>query len=179
MGTRLTPRRGPATRHNAFLHRRAGRVERVLHASLLLLHGRFGGGPDLDHGHATGQLGQPLLQFLAVVVRGRLVDLGADLLDTPLNSGRLAGALDDRGVVLVHDDLLGLAEVVKLDAEVLGERLAAREDRDVLEHGLATVTEAGGLHRATGERASELVHDQSSQRLALDLLSDYQERLAG
>ena len=45
------------------------------------------------------------------------------------------------------DDLLGVAEVLELDvleldAEVLGDRLAAGEDRDVLEHGLAAVAEA-------------------------------------
>src|SRR5207249_8274911 len=115
--------RDAATRHEAFLDRRAGRIGRVLHARLLLLHGRLGRGPDLDHGHATGQLGQPLLQLLAVVVAGGLVDLGADLLDTPLNSGRLAGAVEDRGVVLVPDDLLALAAAsvlafLELDAEL-------------------------------------------------------------
>ncbi len=56
----------------------------------------------------------------------------------------------DRGVVLGHDDLLGLAEVVpldvlELDAEIFGDHLAAGEDRDVLEHGLAAVAEARGL----------------------------------
>jgi hypothetical protein len=55
---------------------------------------------------------------------------------------------------LVDDDLLGLAELVELDvleldAEVLGDRLAAGQDRDVLEHGLAAVAEARRLDRAT------------------------------
>jgi hypothetical protein len=45
--------------------------------------------------------------------------------------GGLAGALDDRGVVLVDRDLLGAAEVVELellelDAEVLDDGLCRR-----------------------------------------------------
>jgi len=44
-------------------------------------HRRRGGRPDLDHRHPAGQLRQPLLQLLAVVVGGRLLDLGPDLLD--------------------------------------------------------------------------------------------------
>jgi ABC-2 type transport system permease protein len=43
-------------------------VQRVLDAVLLLLELDLGGRADLDHRHAAGQLGQPLLQLLAVVV---------------------------------------------------------------------------------------------------------------
>ena len=70
---------------DAFLDRRLGRVHRVLDAGLLLLHLGLGGRPDLDHGHAAHELGQPLLELLAVVVGGRLLDLGADLLDPALD----------------------------------------------------------------------------------------------
>src|SRR5207249_10790543 len=67
------------------LHRRAGRVQRVLHPRLLLLDRRLGRGADLDHRHAAGELRQALLQLLAVVVRSRLLDLRPDLLDPPLD----------------------------------------------------------------------------------------------
>src|SRR5439155_1077658 len=67
--------RHAAARHDALLHRCAGRVERILHPCLLLLHRRLGRGADLDHRHAAGELGQALLQLLPVVIRGRLVDL--------------------------------------------------------------------------------------------------------
>ena len=50
--------------------RRLRGVHRVLDARLLLLHLGLGGGADLDDGYATDQLRQPLLQLLAVVVRG-------------------------------------------------------------------------------------------------------------
>src|SRR5207245_1985939 len=122
--------RHAAARHDAFLDGRAGRVQRVLDAGLLLLHRGLGGRADLDHRHAAGQLRQPLLQLLAVVVRGRLLDLGPDLLDPPLDRSALARALDEGRVVLVHDYLLGSPEIVELDvleldAELLCARLAA------------------------------------------------------
>src|SRR3989454_10591629 len=171
-GLRAAQQGHAAARNDAFLHRGAGRVERVLDAGLLLLHRGLGRGADLDDGHAAGQLGQPLLQLLAVVVARRLLDLGADLLDAALDRGRLAGALDDRGVVLVHDHLLRLAEileldVLELDAEILGDGLATGEGRDVFQHGLAAVAAARRPYGAGVRRAAELVDDQGGQRLAL------------
>ena len=43
--------------------------------------------PDLDDRDTTHQLRQPLLQLLAVVVRGRVLDLRAELLDPTLDGG--------------------------------------------------------------------------------------------
>ena len=59
---------------------------------------------------------------------------------------------DDRGVVLVDLDLLATAQIVErdvleLDAQVFEDRLAAGEDGDVFEHGLAAIAVAGGLDR--------------------------------
>src|SRR4029450_2026475 len=47
---------------------------------------------DADHRDAAGQLGQPLLQLLAVVVGGGLLDLLLDLGHAALDLGLLAGA---------------------------------------------------------------------------------------
>ena len=74
-----------AARDDAFLDRRASGMQSILHASLLLLHFGLGGRADLDHRHAAGQLRQPLLQLLAIVVRGGFVDLRAQLLDAALD----------------------------------------------------------------------------------------------
>src|SRR3712207_8591857 len=62
-------------------------------------------------------------------------------------------------------DALGLAEhvhghVLELDAEILADHLAAGQDRDVLEHRLAAIAEAGSLHRRDLEAA-----DRKSTRL--------------
>jgi hypothetical protein len=101
-------------------------VQGVLDAGLLLLHLGLGGGADVDDGHAAGQLGQALLELLAVVVGGGLLDLATDLLRRGPGCRSFAGAIDDGGVVLVDHDALGLAEVgelhvLELDAEVLGD----------------------------------------------------------
>ena len=96
----------------------------------------------------------------------------------------VAGAVDDRGRVLVDDDLAGAAElrelrVLELEPHLLGDHLAAGEDRDVLEHPLAAVAEARRLDGDGLERAAQLVDDDRRERLALDVLGHDQQRLAG
>ena len=70
--------RGAAAGHDALFHGRAGRGERVLNAQLAFLHFDLGRSADVDHRYAARQLGQALLQLLAVVIGGGLFDLGAD-----------------------------------------------------------------------------------------------------
>ena len=96
----------------------------------------------------------------------------------------LPRAFDDRRVVLVDRDLLGLAEVLELDvleldAEVLGDGLAAGQDRDVFEHRLAAIAEARRLDGDGLQRAAQLVDDERRQRLTVDVLGDDHERTAG
>ena len=71
-------------------------------------------------------LREALLELLAVVVGVGLLDLGLDLVDAALDVLLLAAALDDRGVVLGHDDLAGGAQqiqggVLELEADLLGD----------------------------------------------------------
>jgi hypothetical protein len=106
-------------------------VERVLDAGLLLLHLGLGRRADLDDRDAAHELREALLELLAVVVGGGVLDLGADLALAGLDLVLLAGAVDDRRVVLVDDDALGAAEVaegdvLELEAELLGDDLAVR-----------------------------------------------------
>ena len=101
-----------AARQDAFLDRGAGRVHRVVDAILALLHLDLGRAADADHRDAARELGQTLLQLLTVVVRGGLLDLRLDLRHARLDVGLLAGAVDDRGVLLVDHHLLGAAEHV-------------------------------------------------------------------
>src|SRR3712207_4146 len=124
---------------------------------LALLELDLGRGAGLDDGDATGQLGEALLELLAVVVGVRLLDLGADLVDPAGDLVRVARTLDDGRLVLGDDDLAGAAEqveggVLELEADLLADDLATGQDRDVLQHGLAAVTEAGRLHRGALER---------------------------
>src|ERR671916_1568047 len=169
--------RDAAARHDALLERRPGRGQSVLDAVLALLELRLGRGADLDDGHAAGQLGEPLLELLAVEVRVGGLDLAPDLVDAAPDLLRIARAVDHGGVVLGDDDLARPTELVdlrvlELEAELLGDDLAAGEDGDVLEHPLAPITEARRLDRSRGERAAQLVDDERRQRLALDILGD-------
>jgi hypothetical protein len=98
-------------------------MHRVVNAILALLHLDLGGAADADHRDAAGQLGEALLELLAVIVRRGLLDLSLDLVDPALDVGLLAGAVDDRGVLLLDHHLLGATEhgerdVLQLDAEV-------------------------------------------------------------
>src|SRR5205085_699111 len=93
--------RDAATGDDALLDGRAGRVHGVLDARLLLLHLDLGGRADADDRDAADQLGQALLQLLAIVVRGGVLDLAADRLHARVDRVLLAAALDDGRVVLV------------------------------------------------------------------------------
>src|SRR6266850_1199561 len=125
-----------------------------------------------------------LLQLLAVVVRGGLLNLAADFLYAAFDFDRLATAFDDGGVVLVDGHFLGATQVLELDvlelqAQVLGDGLAAGEDGDILQHCLATIAETRRLYGDGLQRAAQLVDHQGGQGFAFHVLSDDQQRTAG
>ena len=70
----------PPPGHDAFRDRRLRGVDGVVERLLPALHLGFGRRADADHRHAARQLRQPLLELLAIVVAGGLLDLLADLL---------------------------------------------------------------------------------------------------
>src|SRR6185437_12864667 len=105
-----------AARYDAFLDGRASRMQSIFHARLLFLHFGLGGRADLDHSDAAGELRQPLLQLLAVIVRSGLVDLLTELLDTAFDALLRARAIHDRGVVFVDGDALRLAQILAAHA---------------------------------------------------------------
>src|SRR4029077_15087503 len=65
--------RSPAAGDDALLDRSAGRMHRVVDAILALLPLDLGRAADPDDRYAAGELGQTLLQLLAVVIGGRLL----------------------------------------------------------------------------------------------------------
>src|ERR1700723_65307 len=173
-----------AARHDAFFNSRAGRMHRVIHAILALLDLDLGRTADADHRDAAGELGQTLLELLAVIVRRGFLDLRLDLVHARLDVDLLAGTVDDRGVFLVDHHLLGAAkhvegDVLKLDAEIFRDRLAAGQDRDVLQHGLAAIAEARRLDGGDLQTATQAVDDEGGERFAFDVFRDDDERLAG
>ena len=141
--------------------------------------------PTLIDADAAGQLGEPLLELLAVPVGVGVLDLGLDLVDAARDLGAASPAPSTIVVSsLVIDDAPGLAQhletdLVELEPDLGGDDLATGEDRDVLQHRLAAVAEGRGLDGGRVERAADLVHDQRGQRLALDVLGQDEQRLAG
>ena len=76
--------------------------------------------------------------------------------------GLLAVTVDDRRLVLGDRDSLGRPEhvdrdVLELHAEIFRDHLATGQDRDVLQHGLAAVTEARRLDGGDLEATAQLV----------------------
>src|SRR5688500_4619918 len=182
-GLQRADQRNAAARDHAFFDGGTGCVQRVFDAGLLLFHFDLGGSADLDHGDTAGELGNTLLELLLVVIRRGFFSLLTDRLDARLDVRRLAGAVDDRAVLFLHDDLLGFAEIVdrgllELQTDFIGDDRAAREDRDVLQHGLATIAEARGLHGADLEDATDVVHDERREGFAFDVFGDHEQRTA-
>src|SRR3569623_1849167 len=173
-----------AARDDAFFHCGAGGVQGIFDAGLLLLHFHLGGGTDFNHCHTAGELRHALLQLLLVVVGGRFLDLGLDLLNASLDVGLLAGTIDDGAVLFGDHDLLGGAQVVqggllKRETHFFTDHLAVGQNSDVLQHGLAAVAETGGLHRAHFDDAADGVHHQSGEGFAFHIFGDDQQRTAG
>ena len=151
---------------------------------LALLELDLGGRAGLDDGDAASELGEALLQLLAVVVGVSVLDLLADLAHAGVQHVLVASALDDGGLILGDDDLAGAAQQLKVsvlegEADGLGDDLAARQDGHVLQHRLAALAEAGGLDGHGLEGAADLVDDQRGEGFALDVLGDDRQGLAG
>src|ERR1700744_5705324 len=155
-------KRRAAARNDAFFNGRFRGVERVVHAVLLFLHFDFGRAADADDRNAAGELRQTFLQLLLVVVRGGFLDLRLDLRHAGLDVVLLAGAVDDRGVVLVDLHRLGRAQhvqlhVLELDAEIFADHLTAGYDGDVFQHRFAAIAKARRLHGRNLQAAAQLV----------------------
>ena len=69
-------------------------------------------------------------------------------------------------------------DILELDAQVFADNLAARENADIFEHGLAAIAETGRLYRGDVQGAAKFVDDQRRQRFAFNILGDDQHRLA-
>ncbi len=156
----------------------------IVNAILAFLNFDLGGAADADHGNPARKLRQPLLQLLTIVIGSGFLDLRLDLSDTSLNISLLTGTTHDRGVFLLDRHLLGAAEhidryVLKLDTEVRGHHGAASQDRDILQHRLASVAEARRLHGSNFEAATQLVHDKGCECFAFDIFGNDEEGLAG
>ena len=153
----------------------------IFNASFLLFHFDFSCSTNLDDSNTTGELGNALLQLFFVVVRRRILNLAANLLNAAMNIFTLASTIDDRGVFLGDLDLLGLTKIIQRSllerqTNFFGDDLATGQDCDVLQHSLATVTEARCLNSCNLDDATNVINDQRRQRFTFNVFSDDDER---
>src|SRR5690606_5188282 len=171
-------------RYCAFFHSGASSVQRVFYAVLLLFHCHFGSGADLDDRNTASQLGQTLLQFFLVVVGRGFFNLLADLGNTRFDISLGTSTVDHGGVVLVDLHALGLTQVFQASgfqahADFFADHGTAGEDGDVLQHGLATVTEARRLDGNNLDDTAHVVDYQGSQRFAFNVFGNDHQRTTG
>src|SRR5699024_9359787 len=91
---------GPAAGDDALFDRGLGRVHGVLDAELALGELGLGGCAHTDHRDTAGELGDPLLELLAVPVRVGGLGLAPQLRDTGVDVGLVTGAVDEDRLVL-------------------------------------------------------------------------------
>src|SRR5207247_4855069 len=150
---------------DAFLNRGTSSVQRIFNARFLLLHLGLGRRADINDGHAAREFGETLLEFFAIVIARRFFDLTTDLRNAAFDIDLLAFAFDNGGVLLVDGGALGPAKifelhVLELDAEIFRDATTTGQHRNVFQHRLATIAEAGRLDRADLQCAAQFVHDQ-------------------
>ncbi len=104
-----------AAGNDAFFDGCPRRRDRVFEPVLLFLELDLGGRTDADDRDAAGQLGQALLQLVAIPLRVGALDLGAQLADPVGDSLGRPGTVDDGGVVLGDGDATRGAENVETD----------------------------------------------------------------
>src|SRR5262249_21341028 len=108
----------------------ASGMQGVLDEGLSLFHLGLGRGADIGRGYARGELGEPLLELLTVILAVGRGDFLADHLGPTLDFLGGASALDDGGVFAVDGDLPGTSQIAELDA--------LQVDTEILEDWLAT-----------------------------------------
>src|SRR5882762_7730225 len=172
-----------AARNHALFDGRTGCVQCVLDARLLFLHFDLGRGTDLDQGNTAGELGNALLQLFLVVIGSRFLDLLTNALDAALDVRSLAGAVDDGGVLFLHQNLLRFAQVVQRrllerQADFIGDDRTAGQNGNVLQHGLPAIAEARRLDGRDLDDAADGVDHQGGERFAFHVLGNDQQLAA-
>ena len=148
-----------------------------------LLELNLGSCANLDDCNAAGKLSKTLLELLAVKVRGGVLNLSLDLGDTVIDCVLGTSATNDGCGFLGNLDGLSATEhlctdLVKVNAELLDDCLAAGENSDVLEHALTTIAVCRSLDCADVQNAAEFVENEGGQSLAVDILSHDEQRCA-
>src|SRR5690606_38850773 len=164
--------------NDTLFNRRAGRAQGIFHAMFLFFQFGLGGRADTDHRHTAGQLGEAFLQFLAVIIAGAGLDLAANFFDAALDGAFFARTIHDGGVLFGADHFGRATQVFQSHAfqfatGLFADDRAAGQDGDVLKHGFAAITEAGGFHRQHVEHTAQFVQNQSRQGFPVHIFGDH------
>eukprot|EP00128_Syssomonas_multiformis_P010631 Colp12_sorted_trinity150504_noHs@26170 len=169
---------------DALLNSSAGGVECISHTVTLLADLDFRGTANLEDGDTTGKLSKTFLQLLLLPLTSGLSDLLADGLRTRINVLLVTTTVQKESVVLGDNNLANRAQLLSGNIFELGlksllaQNLGTGEDGHIMECVLAVVAKARGLDGDDLDLTAELVHNDSGKSLAIDILSDNNERLA-
>ena len=120
------------------------------------------------------------MKLLAIIVRRRVLNLDTNFANATLDSFRITSTINDRGVVLVHGDALGITEVLKASAleiktDFLRDNRTACQNRDVLQHRLTTITEPRCFTCRNLDDTAHVVDHESRKRFAFNVFSNDNE----
>ena len=165
---------------DALLHSSTGGVERIFDPQLAVLEFGFRRCAHLDHGNTAGQFGDPLGQFLAVVLRLGVVKLPFDRGHTIVDGIAVILIGHDGGAVLGDGDAACTTKVLKRDlvqrhGPVFADHGAAGEDGDVGQRCLAALSEGRCANRSNLKHAAVLVDDQGGQGFAIHFLRQHHQ----
>ena len=175
---------GAAAGNDSLFHRRPGGIEGVFDPQFAVLEFGFGGGTHLDHGHTTGQFGDPLIELFAVVIGVGVVELAANGANPGGYGVLVITGGHNRGAVFGDRDPAGAAQIRQGDLVeghglVFAHHGGAGEDGDVGQHGLAAIAKARRPHGGHLQHAPVLVHHQGGEGFAVHFFREDQQRLAG
>ena len=131
-----------AAGNDALLDSGTGGIQGIFDPQFAVFQFRFRRCTDLDHGHAAGQLGDPLLKFFAVVIGFGGLQLTSDRTNALAHRLAMVVGGDNRGVLLADGDAARFAEIleghfVEGHRLVFADQRAAGEDGDIGKGGLA------------------------------------------
>ena len=160
-----------AARNDALFDSCARCLQRVLDAGLLLLEPGLGCSTDLEHCHAAGELGEALLELLAVEVGLGAIELGLDLGDAVLNILLIARAVDDERIfcdsltvfAVPSMSMVTSASVIPRSLETTVAPVTAAMSSRMR---LWLIAEAGGLDGNAVEGAAQLVEQDGGKCFA-------------
>ena len=159
-------------------------MQRIFNTGFLLLHLNLGCRTDLDYGDPAGKLGDALLHLLFVVIRGGFLDLDTDLIDPAFDIGLTAGTVDHGGVFLSDLHTFGTTQIIDTGSfeahpDFFGDYLPTGQNCKILQHRFTAIAKPWRLDCTDLNDPANIVHDQSRQCFAINILSDNQQRPSG